>query len=144
MKLIKTHVHRYYPKLFTELKNNLYTNVISDINHSYNRYQGETNFLHEFGINKSNVQTDTVISRIVGNIPPHSDNIDEFQRDVYLLVLDVSVANQYVESQSLPMLFQNNEFIGMRKGDLIKFSQRTTHALFWDRRIDIATFWTPM
>ena len=58
-----------------------------------------------------------------------------------IFILDVSVGNQYVDSQSLPMLYQNKEFLGLRKGDLVEFNQRIEHALFWDRRIDIAVLW---
>ena len=39
------------------------------------------------------------------------------------------------------MLYQNKEFLGLRKGDLVEFNQRIEHALFWDRRIDIAVLW---
>jgi hypothetical protein len=89
----------------------------------------------------NNKAYDTIISRIIGNIPPHVDNLEDYSKNAYLLVLDVSIGNQYVDSQSLPMLYQNKEFLGLRKGDLVEFNQRIEHALFWDRRIDIAVLW---
>lgn len=141
MKLLNTHMHNKYPVLFNKLRDNLYTNTISDINSQSNIYYSDTNFLKEFGIYKNPKAYDTIISRIIGNIPPHTDNLEDYSKNAYLLVLDVSVGNQYVDSQDLPMLYQNREFLGLRKGDLVEFNQRATHALFWDRRIDIAVFW---
>ena len=141
MKLLETHMHHQYPVHFKELCRGLDTNTISDINSRSNTYYGDTNFLQEFGIYKNPKAYDTIISRIIGNIPPHVDNLEGYSKNAYLLVLDVSIGNQYVDSQSLPMLYQNNEFLGLRKGDLVEFNQRKEHALFWDRRIDIAVFW---
>lgn len=141
MKLLKTHMHQYFPSQFKELCHYLNTDTISDINARSNIYYGDTNFLKEFGIYKNPKEYDTIISRIVGNIPPHYDDLEGYSKNAYLLVLDVGVGNQYVESQRLPLLYQNKEFLGLRKGDLVEFNQRQTHALFWDRRIDIAVFW---
>lgn len=142
MKLIKSNIHKYYPDIVKKLKNSLDINTISDINAWSNIYNGEDiNFLNIFGIQSK--RTDTLVSRIVGNIPPHYDDLAEFKRDVYLLVLDISVGNEYADSANYPMLYQNGKFINLHIGDLVKFNQRTEHALIWDRRIDIATFWRP-
>ena len=141
MKLLKTHMHHQYPAHFKELCRELDINTISDINSRSNIYYGDTNFLQEFGIYKNPKAYDTIISRIIGNIPPHVDNLEDYSKNAYLLVLDVSIGNRYVDSQSLPMLYQNKEFLGLHKGDLVEFNQRIEHALFWDRRIDIAVFW---
>lgn len=130
-----------FPKLYKELKNNLYTSIISDVNHDYCRYQGETNFLYEFGLHKRNIHTNTFIHRLQGNIEPHYDDLDAYKRDAYLFVIDVGFGNSYPDSQDIPYLYQNKEFMPLRQGDIIKFNQTIEHALFWDKRIDIATFW---
>ena len=141
MKHITSHIHHKHPDLFLELKRNLCLNTISDINSPINQYSGDVNFLAEMGIIKKNSVVETLISRIEGNIGPHFDAIDEYKKDVYLLVLDVSTGNKHRDSQRYPLLYQNREFIKLRKGDLVRFNQNITHALLWDRRIDIATFW---
>lgn len=143
MRLIKTKIHKTHDELFRELKYNLNHDVISDTNDSRNIYQGYSNFLHGFGVFKHKTKHDTLTSRYRGNVPPHKDDIDEFKSMVYLLVLDVSPPNKYVDSQELPLLYQSGEFLSLRKGDLIKFNQCKEHMLIWDKRIDIATFWIP-
>lgn len=143
MRLIKTNIHKTHDELFKELKYNLYHDVISDTNDYRNIYQGDVNFLYEFGITKHKSKHETLISRYIGNVPPHTDDIDEYKSMVYMLVLDVSPPNKYVDSQELPLLYQSGKFLGLRKGDLIKFNQRKEHMLIWDKRIDVATFWIP-
>lgn len=142
MKILYENINISHKKSFNILKNNLSSNVISDINHPLNIYNGELNFLKELNLCKENDIIGTVISRIAGNIVPHNDSIYEYKRKVYLLVLDVSFSNQHVDSQKQPFLFEGNKFLKIKKGDLIEFNQFKEHALFWDKRIDIATFWT--
>ena len=141
VKLIKTNVDETHPKHFKELLSSLNKSVVSDVNSRENIYYGEMDFLKDFGISKKETYCDTIISRIVGNIEPHADDLQEYSAKTYLLVLDVGLGNNYVNSQRLPILYQNREFLGLRKGDLVEFNQRVTHGLFWDRRIDIAVFW---
>ena len=95
MKLLKTNMHRQYPTQFKELCRSLDTNTISDVNSRSNIYYGDTNFLQEFGIYKNPKAYDTIISRIIGNIPPHADNLAGYSKNTYLLVLDVSVGNVF-------------------------------------------------
>lgn len=141
MKILQTLINIKYPEQFNELRRNIDTSTISDINSRSNIYHSDRNFLEEFGIYKKAKYYDTIISRIVGSIPPHYDDLDGYSKNAYMLVLDVGAGNQYVDSQDLPLLYQNGKFLRLRKGDLVEFNQRTEHALFWDRRIDIAVFW---
>lgn len=144
MKLVKSMLHIDKEKEFNVLKNSIDKRTISDINCPSNIYRGQLNFLYEAGIIKSNKPVETLVSRIIGNIVPHTDsNLKEYKRGVYLLVLDVSTSNNYEDSQDLPLMFNAGNFISIRKGDLILFNQYLEHALFWDKRIDIATFWMP-
>lgn len=141
MKILYKNINVSHKKSFNILKNNLSPNVISDINHQLNLYNGELNFLKELNLCKENDRIDTIISRIVGNIGPHIDSIYNYKRKVYLLVLDVAFSNRYEDSQKEPLLFEGNKFLKIKKGDLIEFNQFKEHALFWDKRIDIVTFW---
>ena len=141
MKLVKQNIQHNYPDIFKILKNNLNINTISDINNQNQQYCGDINFLNIFGVTKNPENVDTLISRIIGNIACHRDEIVVYKHKVYLLVLDHSVCNGHPNSQELPQLYQNKEFMSMRIGDLIEFNQYMDHALIWDRRIDIAVFW---
>lgn len=142
MKLVKDFLHVDYKKEFKSLIRSLDKRNISDINDSSSIYNGDVDFLYEIGICKKNENIETLLSRICGNVPPHNDsNMREFKRGVYLLVLDISVPNRYRDSQLTPLLYNNGELIELRIGDLLIFDQYKEHALFWDKRIDIATFW---
>ena len=141
MNIIKTDCQIHHKHVFTELRKHLNTSVISDVNHCSQNYCGDMNFLKELGFYNRNHKHHTMISRIVGSIPPHSDNIPEYCRKVFLLVLSVGIGKQYRDSMELPMLYQGGKFMSLREGDLVVFDQSEEHALFWDGRIDIAVFW---
>ena len=142
MKVLFENIHTSHKKSFNILKDNINVSVISDVNHSSNLYSGELNFLNEMNLCKSDDKIDTHISRLIGNVTPHTDYILEYKRKVYLLILDISNSYQYMDSQKEPLLFEGNTFLKIKKGDFIEFNQFKEHALFWDKRIDIATFWT--
>ena len=128
MKVLFENIHISHKKSFNILKDNINVSVISDVNHSSNLYSGELNFLNEMNLCKSDDKIDTHISRLIGNVIPHTDSISD--------------SYQYMDSQKEPLLFEGNTFLKIKKGDFIEFNQFKEHALFWDKRIDIATFWT--
>ena len=141
MQIVKSNCHNNYKHVFTELRKHLNTSVISDVNHSSQNYCGDMNFLKELGVYDRKHEYHTMISRIVGSIPPHSDNLPEYCRKVFLLVLSVGKGREYSDSMDVPMLYQGGKFISLREGDLVVFDQSKEHALFWDGRVDIAVFW---
>ena len=141
MQIVKSNCHNRYKHVFTELRKHLNTSVISDVNDSSQNYCGDMNFLKELGVYNMKHKHHTMISRIVGNIPPHVDNIYEYCSKVFLLVLSVGKGREYRDSMDLPMLYQGGKFISLREGDLVAFNQSKEHALFWDGRVDIAVFW---
>lgn len=143
MKLILSGINITHPKIFKELKSYIDPNIINELNDADCIYKGKINVLKELNICKfsSECGVETIVSRMVGNVAPHYDNIPQFKRDVYLLVLDVSKCGKYNDSQQMPLLYQRGKFIELKTGMLVKFNQNIDHALFWDQRIDIATFW---
>lgn len=142
MKKVLSNLDLTHPKVLKALKRYIDPNIINDINNRESIYDGSHNPLVEIGILKSkNNGYETIISRLMGNIEPHTDEIYLYKRDVYLLVLDIGYPSKYPDSQHRPLLYQSGKFLNLNVGDLVKFNQHVEHALFWDRRIDIATFW---
>ena len=138
MRVIESRIAEIYLKHY---RKHLRKDIVSEISHCECIYKGSFSLLHHLGLVKENVEVETLVSRLYGNIVPHRDRIGQFGRDVYLLVLGVGPSYKYTESQRIPLLYQSGKFEELTHGTLITFNQNIDHALFWDRRIDIATFW---
>lgn len=126
-----------HTKLFNDLSRNIDKSVISDVNDYSARFYSP-DMINKFGLSKK--KCDINITRLIGNIEPHYDKLLEYQNKAYVLVLGIGSSNRYTDSQELPLFYQAGNFLHLRKGDMISFDQSKDHALFWDRRIDIATF----
>lgn len=138
MKIVASNLHlsnkTFFELLFDEAINNkpFYLNGIRCIDDT----------LKSLNVRQDDESIYTKTLNVVGNLIPKLYKNLNYKSNVYIMVLNVSKPHKLSYSQKEPLLFQENKFLNIKKGDLIEIDQYKEIALFWDKTIDVAMFLT--